>query len=63
MWGRHPRAHLHLGISYHSVDLLRWIAGDVEEVSGDYTEHARIAILRFKQGALGEEDGVFALSD
>jgi predicted dehydrogenase len=53
VWGRHPRAHLHLGISYHSVDLLRWIAGEVEEVSGDYTEHARIAILRFKQGALG----------
>ena len=52
-WGRDPRARLHLGISYHSVDLLRWIAGDVEEVSGDFTDHARIAILRFKNGALG----------
>lgn len=52
-WGRSPRARLKLGISYHSVDLLRWIAGDVEEVSGDYSDHARIAILRFKSGALG----------
>lgn len=53
VWGQDPRAKLHLGISYHSVDLLRWIGGDVEEVSGDYTDHARIAILRFKNGALG----------
>lgn len=52
-WGRSPRARIHLGISYHSVDLLRWIAGDVEEVSGDYSDHARIAILRFKNDALG----------
>jgi predicted dehydrogenase len=52
-WGRSPRARFHLGISYHSVDLLRWIAGDVEEVSGDYTDHARIATFRFKSGALG----------
>lgn len=52
-WGRSPRARIHMGISYHSVDLLRWIAGDVEEVSGEYTEHARIAVLRFKNGALG----------
>ncbi|MCX6048550.1 MAG: Gfo/Idh/MocA family oxidoreductase [Chloroflexi bacterium] len=52
-WGRDPRAQLHLGISYHSVDLLRWIGGDVEEVSGDFTDRARIAVLRFKNGALG----------
>jgi len=52
-WGNDPRARLNLGISYHSVDLLRWIAGDVEEVSGDYSDTARIAILRFKNGALG----------
>jgi len=52
-WGRSPRARIHLGISYHSVDLLCWIAGDVDEVSGDYSDHARIAILRFKHGALG----------
>ncbi len=53
-WGRSPRAQVRLGIAYHSVDLLRWIAGDVEEVSGDYTEHARIAILKFKNGAMGK---------
>ncbi|HMN28614.1 MAG TPA: GNAT family N-acetyltransferase [Caldilineaceae bacterium] len=53
VWGQDPRARLHLGISYHSVDLLRWIAGDVAEVSGDYTDHARVAVLRFKNGALG----------
>jgi UDP-N-acetylglucosamine 3-dehydrogenase len=53
VWGKEPRAQLHLGISYHSVDLLRWIAGDVAEVSGDYTDQARVAILRFKNGALG----------
>ncbi|MBI1928212.1 Gfo/Idh/MocA family oxidoreductase [Candidatus Poribacteria bacterium] len=53
-WGRSPRARARLGISYHSVDLLRWIAGDVDEVSGDYTPHARIAILKFKNGAMGK---------
>lgn len=52
-WGRSPRARLRLGISYHSVDLLRWIAGDVDEVLGDTSEHARIAVLRFKNGAMG----------
>ena len=52
-WGRNPRAKLRLGIAYHSVDLLRWLAGDVEEVSGDRSEHARIAVLRFKSGAMG----------
>jgi predicted dehydrogenase len=52
-WGRSPQARMNMGISYHSVDLLRWIAGDVDEVYGDYTDHARIAILRFKNGALG----------
>jgi predicted dehydrogenase len=52
-WGRNPQARLQLGISYHSVDLLRWIGGDIDEVSGDYTDSARIAILRFKNGALG----------
>lgn len=52
-WGQDPRARLHLGISYHSVDLLRWIGGDVAEVWGDFTEHARIAVVRFQNGALG----------
>ena len=52
-WGRSPRARMHLGIAYHSVDLLRWLAGPVAEVSGDYTEYARIAVLRFANGALG----------
>lgn len=52
-WGRSPRAQLRLGIAYHSVDLLRWLAGDVEEVSGDASDRARIAILRFESGALG----------
>ena len=53
-WGRSPQARMRLGIAYHSVDLLRWIAGDIEEVSGDYTEHARLAILKFKNGAMGQ---------
>jgi len=53
-WGRTPYARTRLGISYHSVDLLRWIAGDVDEVYGDYTPHARIAILNFKNGAMGK---------
>ncbi len=52
-WGRNPRARVGLGISYHSVDLLRWMAGDVAEVSGEFTDRARIAVLRFRQGALG----------
>ena len=53
-WGRSPRAQMRLGIAYHSVDLLRWIAGDIEEVSGDYTDHARLAILKFRNGAMGK---------
>jgi len=53
-WGRSPRAQARLGIAYHSVDLLRWIAGDVEEVSGDYTQHARLAVLKFQNGAMGK---------
>ncbi|MCZ6677722.1 MAG: Gfo/Idh/MocA family oxidoreductase [Candidatus Poribacteria bacterium] len=53
-WGHNPRARARLGTSYHSVDLLRWIAGDVEEVSGDYTDHARLAVLKFKNGAMGK---------
>ena len=53
-WGRSPRARVRLGISYHSVDLLRWIGGDVDEVSGDYTPDARLAILKFKNGAMGK---------
>jgi predicted dehydrogenase len=52
-WGRSPRAALHLGIIYHCVDLLRWIAGDAAEASGEFTDHARIAVLRFGNGALG----------
>jgi predicted dehydrogenase len=53
VWSQDPRARLHLGISYHSVDLLRWIAGDIDEVAGEFTDHARVATLRFKNGALG----------
>ena len=53
-WGRTPRARTRLGISYHSVDLLRWLAGDVDEVYGDYTDKARIAVLNFKNGAMGK---------
>jgi predicted dehydrogenase len=53
-WGRSPRAQLRLGIQYHPLDLLRWIAGDVEEVSGEFSDHARIALLRFRNGALGQ---------
>lgn len=52
-WGSDPRAHLPLGAAYHSIDLLRWIAGDVAEVRGDRSEHASIAVLRFTSGALG----------
>ncbi|MSS72248.1 MAG: Gfo/Idh/MocA family oxidoreductase [Candidatus Latescibacteria bacterium] len=52
-WGRNPRARVGMGISYHSVDLLRWMAGEVEEVSGELTDRARIAVLRFREGALG----------
>ena len=29
------------------------MAGDVDEVSGDYTDKARVAVLRFKNGAMG----------
>jgi predicted dehydrogenase len=43
-----------LSISYHSVDLLRYIVGDVEEVSGYISEEASLAMLRFKNGALGK---------
>lgn len=53
-WGRSPRARMRLGIMYHPLDLLRWIAGDVAEVSGEFSDHARIAILRFRSGALGQ---------
>ena len=52
-WGRSPKARMNMGIAYHSVDLLRWMAGDVDEVSGDYTDLARVAILRFESGAMG----------
>ena len=52
-WGRSPRASMHMGISYHSVDLLRWMAGNVAQVSGEFSDRARIAILRFESGALG----------
>lgn len=52
-WGRSPRARTHLGVAYHSVDLLRWMAGDVDEVCGEFAEHAAIAVLRFKNGAMG----------
>lgn len=54
-WGRNPTMTGRLSISYHSVDLLRWMVdSDVDEVFGEYTDHSRAAILRFKNGALGE---------
>ena len=45
----------------HTVDLLQWIAGPVEAVSGMYgvfaheieAEDQSVAVIRFKNGALG----------
>lgn len=53
-WARNILYTGRLSISYHSVDLLRWMSGDVDEVYADFTDHAKIAILRFKNGALGK---------
>ena len=43
-----------LSISYHSVDLLRHIVGDVEEVASYISDDASLAMLHFKNGALGK---------
>ena len=52
-WGWNPLMTGRLSIGYHSVDLLRWIVGDVDEVWADYNDEAKVAVLRFKTGALG----------
>jgi UDP-N-acetyl-2-amino-2-deoxyglucuronate dehydrogenase len=48
--------------SPHQLDLLRWFLGDIEQISGDWAnlnhpgvevEDSAVAILRFKNGALG----------
>lgn len=43
-----------LSISYHSVDLLRHIVGDVEDVAGYVSDDASLAMLHFRNGALGK---------
>lgn len=53
-WGRNITYHGRLGIGHHALDLLRWYAGDVFEVSGDQSDKAGVAVLRFKGGALGK---------
>ncbi len=48
--------------SPHQLDLLRWFLGDIEQISGDWAnlnhpgvevEDSAVAIVRFKNGALG----------
>jgi len=51
---REPHVMGRLSISYHSVDLLRYIVGDVEDVIGYITDYASLAMLHFKNGALGK---------
>jgi myo-inositol 2-dehydrogenase/D-chiro-inositol 1-dehydrogenase len=58
-WARDLTRQARLGVGHHALDLLRWFAGDVFEVTGDQTERAGVAVLRFVSGALGR---VFASS-
>jgi len=51
---REPHVTGRLSVSYHSVDLLRHIVGDVEDVAGFITDDASLALLHFKNGALGK---------
>ncbi len=53
-WARDFTRSARLGVGYHSLDLIRWYAGDVFEVTGDQTDKAGIAVLHFKNGALGK---------
>ena len=53
-WGRDLTNRARLGIGHHALDLLRWYAGDVFEVTGDQSEKAGVAVLRFANGALGK---------
>lgn len=62
-WRKNPERYPFIGEACHSVDLLRWIEGDVEEVFA-YSNHkclldwstddCTIAILKFKNGAIGK---------
>ena len=52
--GREAHVIGRLSISYHSVDILRHVVGDVEDVAGYVSDDANLAILRFKNGALGK---------
>lgn len=58
-WSRDPAHRARLGVGHHALDLMRYFAGDVFEVSGDQTPRAGAAVLRFASGALGH---VFASS-
>ena len=53
-WGRDITKRARLGAAHHAIDLLRWFAGDVYEVTGDQTRQASLAVLRFESGALGK---------
>ncbi|HEV8639349.1 MAG TPA: Gfo/Idh/MocA family oxidoreductase [Chloroflexota bacterium] len=53
-WARNILSHARMGVGYHSLDLVRWYAGDVFEVTGDQTDKCGIAVLHFKNGALGK---------
>lgn len=53
-WARDFTKGGRIGVGYHALDLVRWYAGDVFEVTGDQTDKCGIAILRFKSGALGK---------
>lgn len=53
-WARDITRHARIGIGYHALDLVRWYAGDVFEVTGDQTEKCGIAVLHFKNHALGK---------
>jgi len=52
-WARHP---LYAGHAWanHNVDLLRWVMGDVDEVSGYLIDELCAAFLKFKNGGLGK---------
>jgi predicted dehydrogenase len=51
---REPHVTGRLSISYHSVHLLRYTVGDVEEVAGYVSDDASLAMLHFKNGTLGK---------
>lgn len=62
-WRKHPQRHPLIGGGCHAVDLLRWIAGDVEEAFA-YSNHrvltdwpvddCTIASFKFENGVLGK---------